>query len=134
MAQDLIGKAIRSQFVNYFPDPEKVRKMRENNPFKKIIDWFGEGNSFDLLNDITQKEYRKKLDSVPGLKDLVSKQHKNADDDVRYFLMEFALHGLSEFSMLSKQNLTAGLQFKDLLSGMFSDPDMPDENEEAGLR
>ena len=133
VAQDLIGKAIRSQFVNYFPDPEKVRKMRENNPFKKIIDWFGEGNSFDLMNDITQKEYRKKLESVPGLKDLVAKQHKNADDDARYFLMEFALHGLSEFSMLSKQNLTAGLQFKDLLSSMFTDRDLPDEDEEAGL-
>ena len=133
VAQDLIGKAIRSQFVSYFPDPEKVRKMKEHNPFKKIIDWFGDGNSFDLLNDITQKEYRKKLDSVPGLKDLVAKQHKNIDEDARYFLMEFALHGLSEFSMLSKQNLTAGLQFKDLLSGMFSDRDLPDEDEEAEL-
>ena len=36
--------------------------------------------------------------------------------------MEFALHGLSEFSLLSKHNLVAGLQFKDLLSSMFTLP------------
>jgi magnesium chelatase subunit I len=120
VAQDLIGKAIRNQFVNYFPDPEKVRKMKENNPYKKIVDWFGEGHEVDMLNDLPQKEYRKTLDSVPGLKELVHKHHKNSDEDTRYFLMEFALHGLSEFSMLSKKNLVSGLQFKDLLSSMFT--------------
>jgi magnesium chelatase subunit I len=36
--------------------------------------------------------------------------------------MEFALHGLAEYSMISKNNLTAGLQFKDLLSSMFTLP------------
>ncbi|HLF33662.1 MAG TPA: hypothetical protein VI583_05470, partial [Cyclobacteriaceae bacterium] len=121
VAQDLIGKAIRSLFINYFPDPDKVRKLKERNPYKHIIDWFGEGHELDLLNDISQKEYRKTLDSVPGLKELVNKNQKDADEDARFFLMEFALHGLTEYSMLSKKNLVAGLQFKDLLSSMFSD-------------
>ncbi len=133
VAQDLIGKAIRSQFINYFPDPDKVRKLRDNNPFKKIIDWFGEGNEIDILNDIPQKDYRKKLDSIPGLKELVTKNHKSADEDSRYFLMEFALHGLSEYSMLSKNNLTSGLQFKDLLSSMFTDKNISHEDDESEL-
>ncbi len=34
-------------------------------------------------------------------------------------MMEFALHGLAEYSLISKQNLDTGLQFKDLLDSMF---------------
>ena len=41
--------------------------------------------------------------------------------------MEFALHGLAEYSMLSRHKLERGMQFKDLLSSMFS---MPGEDEE----
>ena len=44
VAKDLLGKAIRAQFVAYFPNPDMVRKQKENNPYKKIIDWFGDGN------------------------------------------------------------------------------------------
>jgi magnesium chelatase subunit I len=44
--------------------------------------------------------------------------------------MEFALHGLAEYSLISKQNLTAGLQFKDLLSGMFTLPRPGQENDD----
>jgi magnesium chelatase subunit I len=33
--------------------------------------------------------------------------------------MEFALHGLAEYSQLSKKLLDTGLQFKDLFSSMF---------------
>ena len=33
--------------------------------------------------------------------------------------MEFVLHGLAEYSMLSKNLLTTGLRFKDLFSSVF---------------
>ena len=33
--------------------------------------------------------------------------------------MEFALHGLAEYSQLSKKMVDTGLQFKDLFSAMF---------------
>ena len=42
--------------------------------------------------------------------------------DGKDHLMEFALHGLAEFSLISKHHLSAGLQFKDLLSSMFTLP------------
>jgi magnesium chelatase subunit I len=48
--------------------------------------------------------------------------------------MEFALHGLAEFSLISKHNLSSGLQFKDLLSSMFTmskfDKEDTDEDDE----
>jgi len=119
VAQDLIGKAIRYHFKEYFPDPDIMRKQKTENPYKKITDWFGEGNEIDLLNDCTNGVYQKMLLKVPGLKILIEKYHPSADEITQLFLMEFALHGLSENSLLSKQHIVSGTQFKDLLSSMF---------------
>ncbi|MCW5909591.1 MAG: magnesium chelatase [Cyclobacteriaceae bacterium] len=135
VAQNLVGKAIRTQFLNYFPDPDKFRKQKEKSPYKKITNWFGDGNAIDLLNELNQAEYEKILKSVPGLADLVNEFHKSEDTGLKFFLMEFALHGLAEFSLISKHTLTSGLQFKDLLSGMFSlpkDEDEPESDEDFG--
>jgi magnesium chelatase subunit I len=122
VAQNLIGKAIRTQFVSYFPDPDKFRKQKEKSPYHKISNWFSEGNTIDLLNDMTNQEFEKTLKSVPGLSDLVNEFHKGQDAPIKLFLMEFALHGLAEYSLISKHPLTRGLQFKDLLSSMFTLP------------
>jgi magnesium chelatase subunit I len=130
VAHNLVGKAIRSQFVNYFPDPENVRKQKEDNPYSSIINWFGDGNTVDLLNDYSDKEYGKALLSVPGLQEVVLKYQPKADGDWKLFLMEFALHGLAEYSLLSKHSLERGLQFKDLLSSMFTMPDLDDEDDD----
>jgi magnesium chelatase subunit I len=134
VAQNLLGKAIRSQFVNYFPDPDKFRKQKEKSPYRKITNWFGDGNSVDLLHDLSNAEYEKTLRSVPGLLDLINEFQKGQDPSLKLFLMEFALHGLAEHSLISKHNLTAGHQFKDLLSSMFSLPkeESNEEDEELG--
>lgn len=130
VAQNLIGKAIRTQFVNYFPDPDKFRKQKEKSPYKKIADWFSEGNKIDLLHDMNQADFEKALKSVPGLADLIKEYQKAQPDAVKLFLMEFALHGLAEYSLISKHNLTAGNQFKDLLSSMFTLPKNFSEDDE----
>jgi magnesium chelatase subunit I len=131
VAYNLVGKAIRTQFLNYFPDPDKFRKQKDKSPYKKISNWFGDGNTIDLLHDMSNVEYEKTLRSVPGLLDLVNEFHKGQDNGLKLFFMEFALHGLAEFSLISKHNLTSGLQFKDLLSSMFSLPkDEDDESED----
>jgi magnesium chelatase subunit I len=129
VAQNLLGKAIRTQFINYFPDPEKFRKLKEKSPYKKISNWFGDGNAVDLLHDMTNQDYEKTLKSVPGLSDLVNEYQKGQDANNKLFLMEFALHGLAEYSLISKHNLTSGHQFKDLLSSMFSLPKAEDDEE-----
>ncbi len=134
VAHNLVGKAIRTQYIKYLPNPEDLRKQKDKNPYKKIIDWFGEGNQVDVLNDLSNEEYKKLLQDVPGLKELIEKYHAKANSQTKLFLMEFALHGLAEFSMLSKKQLTAGLQFKDLLSSMFSMPDLGGEDDEDDYR
>lgn len=129
VARNLVGKAIRSQFVNYFPDPDKFRKQKEKSPYKKISDWFGEGNTIDLLHDMTQSEFERSVKKIPGLVELINELHRVQDQGTKLFLMEFALHGLAEYSLISKHHLSAGLQFKDLLSSMFTLP-RPEENED----
>jgi magnesium chelatase subunit I len=119
VAQNLISKAIRKHFLDYFPDPEKLKKKKEVNPFSEIIEWFGAGNEVDLLNDMTNKEYAKALGSVPGLDEVVKKYFPKAKGDEKLLLEEFVLHGLSEMSLLSKNNLTQGLRFRDLFSSVF---------------
>ncbi len=122
VAQNLVGKAVRTQFLNYFPDPEKFRKQKEKSPYKKITQWFSDGNTLDILGEITNLEYESKLRSVSGLLELINEYQKGENPLTKLLLMEFALHGLAEYSMISKHNLERGLQFKDLISGMFSLP------------
>ncbi|MEO7992008.1 MAG: magnesium chelatase [Chryseolinea sp.] len=130
VAQNLVGKALRTQFVNYFPDPDKYRKQKEKSPYKKITDWFGDGNTIDLLHDMSQQDFEKSIKSVPGLSDLINEFHRDKDQTTKLFMMEFALHGLAEYSLISKHNLSAGLQFKDLLSSMFTLPKPGEEDDD----
>ncbi len=130
VAHSLIGKAIRTQFANYFPKPDDKKGPAEKNPYQPIINWFGEGYTIDLLNDLPFNEYEKALKTIPGLEDLVKKNHPGKSKHERLFLMEFALHGLAEYSKLSKSALDTGTRFKDLLSSMFSMPDLDDISED----
>jgi magnesium chelatase subunit I len=131
VARNLIGKAIRTQFIKYFPDPEKIRKDKTTkNPYKEITDWFGDDNIVDLLNEADAGEYEKTLMGIPGLEQLVKEIDGAKEPGFKLFLMEFALHGLAEYSMLSKHHLERGMRFKDLLSSMFSMPEAPEFEDE----
>ncbi len=112
VAQNLVGKAIRTQFVNYFPDPEKFRKAKDKNPYKKIIAWFSDGNSIDLLGDITNQDYEKTLKAVPGLSDLVNEFQKAQETTTKLFLMEFALHGLADTASSASTTLQKDCSLK----------------------
>ncbi|MFK7952940.1 MAG: sigma 54-interacting transcriptional regulator [Ekhidna sp.] len=127
VANNLVGKAIKSQFLHYFPDPEKESKKEKGNLYEPIKAWFEDGNMIDLLFDSSEKEYRKELQSIPGLERLIDTHQKTSHEGFKFFLMEFALFGLSEYSVLSKHQLERGMQFKDLLSSMFSMPGLGDE-------
>ena len=127
VANNLVGKALRTQFINYFPDPEKERKKEKGNVYQPIKEWFEKGNMIDLIFDADNKTYRKELKSIPGLEKLVEQYQKTTHEGFKYFLMEFALFGLAEYSMLSKHQLEKGMQFKDLFTSMFSMPELGDE-------
>lgn len=120
VAQNLIGKAIRNQFLNYFPNPEKAKKDKRGNPYKKISDWFGDTNTIDILNDLSNRDYENRLRTIDGLDDVVDQFHSRLSQQEKLFMMEFALHGLAEHSLIGKKAMDTGQQFKDLLGSMFS--------------
>ncbi len=130
VAQILIGKAIRSQFEILFPSPDKIKKSQQQNPYQKIINWFAQGNKIDLLSTLSNSAYQKVLYSVPGLKELVTTQYKDIDENEKLLYMEFLLHGLAEYSLLSKYHIEFGTQFSDMLSSMFSFSDEDDIDED----
>ena len=119
VAYNLIGKAIRTQFINYFPSPEQKKKEKGENPYALPLEWFGEGNAIDILASQSDKTYKSILHQVPGLEKVVTSMVKNLPEKEKEFFMEFAIHGLAEYSQLSKKLLDTGLQFKDLFSSMF---------------
>ncbi len=135
VAQYLMGKAVRTMFTQYFPDPEKFKRRPDESPYKKVSDWFKRGNAVDLYSDLSDRKYEETLMNVPGLQDLIKKYHRDVERDMKLLLMEFALHGLAEYSVLSKYVLDIGFQFKDLLSSMFttSDDDEGEGGDESDL-
>ena len=120
VAFTLIGKAIRTEFLKYFPDPERMKKSKQKNPFADVLSWYSEGNETDLLHQYKNQDFESALKKVSGLESLVKTYVKgNQLTDITLF-SEFVLHGLSEFSLISKRKLENNLKFSDLVGSIFN--------------
>lgn len=126
VAENLIGEACEKQFEEVFPRVNKLRQKDEENPFLKVLIWFGKGNTVELLLDDPDEAYRDALDRVEGLGELVDQFAPGLKAEDRYFYMELVLNALAESSKLGKEIVDRGVQFEDLLSSMLSD----DEDDE----
>ena len=127
VANMLIGKAVKTLLVQFFPDPEKVKKTKAPNPYAEIINWFSDSNTVLLNDDLPFEEYKTALNSVAGLKELVKKLHPKLSANQQLLLMEFVLHGLAEFSQLNKGFLNNGYAFSDMFNSLFNlEPDEDD--------
>lgn len=119
VAYQLIAQVIRKVFPQHFPDPDMIKRKKQENPYATIINWFST-NEVDLVNDLSNRDYEKTLSEVPGLIDLVKKYHPKANASEQFLYMELVLHGLAEYSLISKNVLDTGLSFKDIMNSMFS--------------
>lgn len=131
VAVQLLDKSIRSQFVQYFPNPDQVKKKRNSskksqeekepeNPYKSIVRWFDAGNHVDLLLDMKDQAKIAALYQVDGLFGIVKKYYPHANESENALLMEFVLHGLAAYSMISKKNIDGKIEFKDLMGSMMN--------------
>lgn len=125
VAYNLLEKAIRTQFVKYFPDPESFKRKRNNegkemNPYKSIINWFDAGNQLNVFFGLKDADKIQLLAKVTGLQSFVKKHFPNANDRESALLMEFVLHGLSTFSLISKKVVEGKIEFKDLMGSMIN--------------
>ena len=125
VAMNLMDKAIRSQFVNYFPNPDTVKKKRnqqgqDENPYKGIQGWFDKGNSLNILFNTKDEDKIHQLYKVDGLNAFVKKFFRHANEKEAALLMEFVLHGLAAYSMISKKIVEGKIEFKDLMGSMLN--------------
>ena len=126
VAFNLLEKAIRTQFSLHFPNPDTLKKKRvkeassEDNPYKSITRWFDSGNHLDLFFDTKDGDKTQLLYKVDGLHALVKKYHKAANEKENALLMEFVLHGLSAYSLISKKVVEGKIEFKDLMGSMLN--------------
>lgn len=128
VANILIGKAIKSLFTRFFPDPEKAKKSKTANPYTSITAWFTEGNTLDIADTLSFVQYQKDLMQVSGLHDLVRKFHPKLSEHQTLLLMEFVLHALAEHSQLSKNYLEGGFGFSDMFDSLFNASDYDDDD------
>jgi magnesium chelatase subunit I len=122
VAVNLMGTAIKNEFLKVFPHPDKLKKD-EKDPFGVVRTWFSAGNSLDILSDSSDKDYQKALNQVAGLENLAKSSGANGAEVYTY--MELIIHGLVEFDILSKEYLESGFAIRDVLADMF-DQDMFD--------
>ena len=125
VAMNLMDKSIRSQFVHYFPNPDTVKKKRnqqgqDENPYKSIQAWFDKGNSLNILFNTTDQEKIHQLYKVDGLNAFVKKFFRHANEKEAALLMEFVLHGLAAYSLISKKVVEGKIEFKDLMGSMLN--------------
>ncbi|MEH6304573.1 sigma 54-interacting transcriptional regulator [Olivibacter sp. CPCC 100613] len=130
VANKLISNAIKTLFAEYFPDPEKIKKTKASNPYQDIIDWFTAGNKLDINDALPTEEYAMILNHVPGLKTVVKDFHKKLTDNQTLLLMEFVLHGLAEYSQLSKNMMNGGFAFSDMFGSLFNSSFEQDDEDE----
>jgi magnesium chelatase subunit I len=114
VAAILIDDAVKSLFPKYFPEINKLERKDAETPYDELLHWFFQGEGFELLDDFTDEEYKRSLDGIPELNQLLKTHQPDFPKEDVYFLKELALWGLVSFKKLSKQRFEDGYQFKDL--------------------
>ncbi|MBS1755371.1 MAG: AAA family ATPase [Ferruginibacter sp.] len=147
VAFNLLDRSIRTLFAQYFPNPDTLKKKRskdtstDDNPYKSIIRWFDAGNTLNIFFETKDDDKIQLLYKVDGLYALVKKYFRAtspqgpAAEKEYALLMEFVLHGLAAYSLISKKLLEGKIEFKDLMGSMlnigtqhFSEDDFNEED------
>ncbi|WP_051554575.1 AAA family ATPase [Maribacter antarcticus] len=117
----LIDDAVKSLFPEYFPEINKLERKDAETPYDELLHWFFQGEGFELLDDFTDEEYKRTLDSIPALNELVEKHQPEFPKEDVYFLKELVLWGLVSYKKLNKNRFEDGYQFKDVYGSFIND-------------
>jgi magnesium chelatase subunit I len=142
VAKALIGKAVKTIFKKYFPDPNaRPVKRRGEEPsakvkteYDEILEWFAKGNSLTLTDTMPFEDYSKEILRVPRLKEFTSRHILIPEAD-RFSLvsaMEFVLDGLHQHSKLAKEEEfgTPEISYRDMVGSIFTGGFEEDEEDE----
>ncbi len=122
VAQSLIGKAINAVFLRHFPTPSKEKsrpdRPEQANPYEAVIDFFSTGRKLELADDISFDEYKMRLESIAGLKQIV-KQYFDVKSERELLLrMELVLEGLHHNNIIAREEVDSLVRYADIFSDM----------------
>ncbi|MGB5874423.1 MAG: sigma 54-interacting transcriptional regulator [Bacteroidota bacterium] len=132
VSKALVGKAVRETFSRYFPDPlrRRVRKGQqageqsrntEDPEYGPITRWFEAGNTIELADDMSLREYSAALGRVPGLRETALRHMPGVDPTHELpSVMEFILDGLHQNSRIAKDEVDHQISYKDLVGSIFA--------------
>ncbi len=120
VSKHLLSKAIKAEFFENFPDPSKLKKKTEPSPYIAISNWFSNGNVVDLMLLEDADEYKRVLESVSGLSEIVDKYVTTKNKNEKLLMMEFVLFALSECNVIGKNELERSTQFIDVFQSIIS--------------
>lgn len=119
VAQDIIDEAIKDLFLDFFPDPEALKKAGEKDPYATIKKWFGQAYTIELLLSEPDAALKDKLLSVSGVQELLRAQKVDKKDET--FFGELLLHGLAAFEVITKELIDNQITFSDQLADFLND-------------
>ena len=133
VARRVLGTAVRRLFESRFPPVEEKRPGRKRRgedagpspapggeSYGEVVSWFASGNTVEITDASTEAAHRAALEGVGGLRDLVRKHAAPADADEELLLMELALEGLHQHSVIARDDLDGRVSFKDMLKEMLA--------------
>lgn len=120
VALKLVSEAIRLEFMEHFDLPNKASADGKNyhKQFNKVVQFFSDGKEIELPRNISDKDLQGALEELDGLLEIASTVEEY--DKAPTFWLEFVLHGMAEHSLISKDFMTEGHVFGDLLQDMLS--------------
>jgi magnesium chelatase subunit I len=138
VARRVLGAALRRAFESRFPPVhgkpaggkrrrgESVAPGPEDEAYGVVLRWFAAGNVLDLSDASSAAEHGAALDRVEGLRDLVRRHASPGDAAGEPLLMELALEGLHQCSVVAKEDLDGRTSFRDMLKEMLAGMEEPD--------
>jgi magnesium chelatase subunit I len=117
VAHILMGEAIKELFNQTFKKLKKLKKENEEKEFDDVVQWFLEHSDFVIEDNLSNVEYKKKIDSVKPLEALVQKYVPEHDPNDSLLIKELILWGMVEHDKLNKKKVKGGVSFEDELLG-----------------
>jgi magnesium chelatase subunit I len=126
VALQLVSQAVREEFLETFPHPEKIKKGKERDPYGAIKAFFSDSNVVVLPNDADGQYFLSTLDGVPGM-DRMLESYKIPKSEYPIF-KEIVLHSLADLNVLTKELTQGKIGFSDPLGKMLDDLDEEDRD------
>lgn len=122
VAQNLVGQAINTIFLQHFPTPVKGKTNPDtapvDNPYESVVDFFSTGRKLELSDDMTFPQYKKALESIAGLKQIVQRHFTVSDDRELLLRMELVLEGLYHNNVIAREEVDSMVRYADIFSDM----------------